>query len=134
MLSVFSILYFATVSGNSYSPCQDGDVKLQTDGTPFLFKDDRWFPICGHYFWDNNHGAKSFCKQLGYTEGWISETRLTYSEDSIRVGKCEEGEYLMSCTGDDNSYETGGSCSAGNDAGISIECAGQGERYASCHI
>merc|ERR1712110_962745 len=37
-------------SGNSYSPCQDGDVKLRTDGTPFLFKDDRWFPICGHYF------------------------------------------------------------------------------------
>ena len=132
MSSLSSI--FTTVSGESYSACQDGDVKLQSDGTPFLRKDDTWYPICGHYFWDNNHGATAFCNKLGYPEGWISETGLTYSEDSIRVGKCEEGEYLMDCTDGSNTYETGGSCSAGHEAGITITCAEQGERYSSCHI
>ena len=134
MLSVLSILHFTTASGSSYCPPQDGDVKLQTDGTPLLFKDYRWFPICGHYFWDNDHGATAFCKKLGYPEGTVHKTKQRYSEDSIRVGKCEEGEFLMACTDGSNSYETGGSCRAGERAGITITCAEQGERYASCHI
>ena len=134
MLSVFSILYFTTVSSDYYSSCQDGDVKLQTDGTPFLFMDDKWFPICGHYFWDNDHGATSFCNILGYPKGTVHKTKHRYSEDSIRVGKCEEGEYLMACTDGSNSYETGGDCSAGNEAGIIITCAEQGDRYSSCYI
>ena len=134
MLSVFSILYFTTVSSDYYSSCQDGDVNLQTDGTPYLFKDDKWFPICGHYFWDNDNGATAFCHKLGYPEGTVRETGHAYSEDSIRVGKCDEGEYLMACTDGSNSYETGGSCSAGNDAGIRITCAEQGGRYSSCHF
>ena len=41
---------------------------------------------------------------------------------------------MVGCTDGSNSYETGGSCSAGERAGITITCAEQGDRYASCHI
>ena len=125
---------FTAVSGESYSACQDGDVKLQPDGTPFLRKDDTWFPICGHYFWDNNHGATAFCNKLGYPKGTVHKTRHRYSENSIRVGKCKEGQYLMACTDGSNSYKTGGNCSAGKKAGIRITCDEQRERHSSCHI
>ena len=35
--------------------------------------DGKWRPICGHWFWDNNYGAKAFCKRLGYESGEFSD-------------------------------------------------------------
>ena len=24
-----------------------------------------WYPVCGHWFWDDEHGATTICKLLG---------------------------------------------------------------------
>ena len=32
------------------SICSNGDVSLKDDGTPLIFWDGQWSPICGHYF------------------------------------------------------------------------------------
>jgi hypothetical protein len=32
-------------------------------------KDGQWRPLTSHYFWDNNHGAKIVCENLGYGQG-----------------------------------------------------------------
>ena len=115
--------------------CQDGDVRLETDGSPFLFSNNKWSPICGHYFWNNNDGATAFCKKLGYPSGTLEIIRQTYSEDSIRVGECRAGEDLMACTGGCNEYETGNGCAKctqNQGVSVSIACADQGDIYSSC--
>ena len=50
----------------------NGDVKLEEDGTPLVFWDSQWIPICGHYFWDNQHGAELFCRKMGFESGLFS--------------------------------------------------------------
>ena len=80
-------------------------------------------PICGHYFWDNQNGAKLFCKKLGYDSGVLSgrNSGQKYGTDSFRIGKCENGdEWLTSgrggCRGGCNDYQGGGSCRNNNRA------------------
>ena len=116
-------------------PCQAGDVWLKKDGTPFLFWNDKWSPICGHWFWNNQNGALAFCKKLGYPSGILSRTKKTYDEDAIRIGKCRNGEELTACSEGCNEYKTGkgcANCAIGEKVGVSITCAGEIERYASC--
>ena len=91
-----------------------------------------WFPICGHWFWDDNHGATAFCRKLGYPSGIVSRTFHGYDEDSIKVGGCVPGDDLIDCTGGGNEYSTGGSCAFGNKCGVSITCSGLASRYSSC--
>ena len=93
------------------SACGNGDVKLEDDGTPLVLWEDVWSPICGHYFWDNQVGASIFCSKLGYEHGEQSHDGNSYSTDGFRIGKCEEGDDLASCTGGCNDYELGGQCS-----------------------
>ena len=31
-----------------------------------IFKDGDWHPLCGHYFWNDNHGVTTICRSLGY--------------------------------------------------------------------
>ena len=51
--------------------CSSGDVRLLDDGTPEYYLNGDWYPICGHYFWDNDHGATAFCRKLGSTSGLL---------------------------------------------------------------
>ena len=92
----------------------------------------KWFPICGHWFWDDNNGATAFCVKLGYPSGTAVRTFLGYNEESLKVGGCLPGENLTACTGGGNEYSTGGSCAPGHIAGVSITCSGQTDRYSSC--
>ena len=48
-----------------------GDVKLSSypKGRVSVFKSGQWGTLCGHMFWNNQHGAAMVCKQLGYSEG-----------------------------------------------------------------
>ena len=55
-------MYITILKDNDITACSDGDVKLEADGTPLIFWDKVWSPICGHYFWDNQYGAKKFCQ------------------------------------------------------------------------
>ena len=119
--------------------CADGDTKLDEDGIPYLFWDDVWSPICGHYFWNNQDGAKAFCKKLGFTGGVISEKNIQYKEDAIQVGKCNSGETIDSCKAQKNLYTNTESCEAGylydgKHIGLTISCNGHtaGSEIHSC--
>ena len=93
--------------------CSNGDVKLEQLGTPFIFWDNQWMPICGHYFWDNHEGATLFCRKMGYDSGsfWGKGYGFKYYIDSFRIGKCKSGDEWESCSGGCNDYQIGGSCS-----------------------
>ena len=104
-------------------------MKITHDGIPEFFWGSRFWPICGHWFWKNNYGAKSFCERLGYPDGHVIGEGLgmKYTKDAIRVGKCYEGEELESCTGGCNDKGVGNGCAkcaAGENVKISIRCKG----------
>ena len=108
--------------------CNNGDVKLQPDGTPKFYWNGKWSPICGHYFWNNQEGSISFCKKLGYVGGNLTKTKGTYEDDAITVGRCEANEDLESCSGGCNDKIIGNGCldcRAGKEVSIKIECDGQ---------
>ena len=100
-------------------------------------------PVCGHYFWNNQNGAKSFCKKLGYIDGTQNgfKSGQTYSEDAIRVGRCNPGEDLESCSNKCNDKELGNinekgcsNCAAGQPVKITITCDGhvQNTKASTC--
>ena len=45
-----------------------------------LTNDGSWAPICGHWFWDNNYGARLFCRQLGFNDGRYPKHLLADSQ------------------------------------------------------
>ena len=112
--------------------CKKGDVRLKRDGTPMIFWEEQWKPICGHYFWNNQNGAKLFCNRLGYDSAVLSKTSGRYLMDSLRIGQCENGDTLESCSGGCNDYQLGGSCSDNNPVSceakhggkFTVECSG----------
>lgn len=120
--------------------CSDGDVRLVDHGTPYIFWENQWSPICGHYFWNNQVGAKLFCQKLGYQTGTFSRgSGQTYSMDSFRIGQCNTGDTWESCTGGCNDYQSGGACSNGvkcdqtQRVKITIECnGGESIKTTSC--
>ena len=109
--------------------CSNGDVGLVNDGTPFIFWDSQWFPICGHYFWDNHVGSTLFCKKLGYESGNVhrAENEEKYAVDSFRVGFCNEDDEWENCRGGCNDYQAGGYCGNGD-----IKDRGNGNSGARC--
>ena len=114
--------------------CSYGDVKLEEDGTPFVFWGNEWIPICGHYFWDNIYGANLFCRKMGYESGLLSRrgSGEKYGVNSFRMGKCKSGDKWESCSGGCNDYQSGGTCNNNGRAHcdkdqavkVSIECIG----------
>jgi len=100
--------------------CKDGDVKLMTDGTPLVFWDGQFTPICGHWFWNNNYGATLFCKKLGYESGVKDIVRGKYGVKSVVLGTCREGRHsaIEYCTR--RHYL----CGANDRVSITITCDG----------
>ena len=96
--------------------CANGDVGQVDDGTPFIYWDSQWYPICGHYFWDNDVGSSLYCEKLGYSNGIVqrSETDEKYAIESFRLGLCNENDPLTSCSGGCNDYKAGGYCGSRN--------------------
>ena len=111
---------------------------MREEKYPEIWFNDKWSPICGHYFWNNNYGATLFCQELNstYTFGSVKNSGIPLASDGIRVGKCtSQDNSLSSCTGGCNDLQVGGQCS--NDPNgkcsigqggttIEIECVGQG--------
>ena len=100
------------------------------DGTPEFFWRAEWSPICGHWFWDNQNGARSFCQKLGYINGTQSGRGLghRYAKDAIRIGTCKTGEHLESCSEGCNDKGVGNGkcakCAAGEAVKITVTCDG----------
>ena len=117
--------------GSTGIECQDGDVKLNKDGTPLIFWDNLWSPLCGHYFWDNQYGAEKCCQKLGYPSGmhFGKPIQKTYPVDSFSVGTCLSEDKWPCCTGGENYFSAGrpalnGTCDKSNDQAIVIKCIG----------
>ena len=115
----------------------DACVKVEADGTPKVFWANAWRPICGHWFWDNNNGAKSVCQRIGYSNGVLSRTNGAYFEDAIRLGRCNSNEDLLSCSSGCRDKGIGNGCSScgrGNRVAIRIYCSGMvaGTEINSC--
>ena len=117
---------------------QEFTVQLREEKYPEILINEKWSPICGHYFWDNNYGATLFCQKLNstYHYGSVKNPVKSLESDGIRVGKCtKEDNDLSSCTGACNDFpQIGGQCSnsangkcgAGQGPTIEIECFIQG--------
>ena len=110
---------------------------MREEKYPEIRFNDKWSPICGHYFWDNNYGATLFCQKLNstYTFGSVKNTGIPLASDGIRVGECtSQDNTLSSCTGGCNDLQVGGQCSndpngkcsIGQGPTIEIECFRQG--------
>ena len=114
--------------------CYNGDVRLKDDGTPMIYWNHHWSPICGISFWDNDVGATLFCQKLGYGSGkaLYKITQNNYTEDSFRLGNCLVGDSLENCTGGSNDYRL--SCTKESGARMVISCLGSEgeERISSC--
>ena len=126
-------IFFTLVVGSDGDSFEwkNGDVKLNKDGTPFIFWDNLWSPLCGHYFWDNQYGADKFCQKLGYASGRHSGKPIprTYPVDSFNIGTCLETDEWPCCTGGENYFALGstltnGTCDKSNDEAILIACIG----------
>jgi hypothetical protein len=106
--------------------CGDYNVRMSNypRGVAEISMNGHWVPICGHFFWDNDEGATTFCKKLGYAAGIRHHTRQTFEVDSFEIGECGAGEALNACTLDNNYRSFTNWCSAGNAIGVEIECTG----------
>ena len=118
-------------------------MKIRKDGTAEFFWNGMFSPICGHWFWDNEYGAQSFCQTLGYTNGSIisggkySEPGDKYTVDAITIGKCYAGEELETCSGGCNDKAVGNGCAecaTGESVKMIINCEGhnKGTEASTC--
>ena len=96
-----------------------------------IYWNGKWAPICGHYFWDNDNGAKLFCQKLGLVNGKIKGKGSILTDDAIRIGGCSDSDnQLFGCTRGCNDLKVGdhcinngaGVCTKGQPAKVEIEC------------
>jgi len=77
-------------------------------GKPFIAEVlyyGKYYPICGHYFWDGkNEGPKTVCKYLGLSGGKWTNPNQAYDMDAMPVGGCKAGEPLYKCTAGGNAW------------------------------
>ena len=107
---------------------KDAEVRLHNHEDPEIYWNGKWTPICGHFFWDNDNGAKLFCQKLGLVNGKIKGKGSKLTDDAIRIGKCSDSDkHIISFLSSDGwgisasaGYgEVGISASAGYGGGIS---------------
>ena len=102
-----------------------------------------WSPICGHYFWNNNHGATLFCQKLNpeFKSGTLIRRHdKPLESDGIKIGGCFSDDHWPECTGGCNDFETGsscfeangGKCTAGEVSSMEIHCSIG--KYQNMHI
>ena len=110
----------------------NGDARLRGDdpldwSVPEVYQDGEWYPICGHFFWNNDNGAETICKWLGYAGGTQRNSGGVLEKDAIEVGACNAGERMHACTGGGNSYNVINPsnptwCEAGNQVKVEVKC------------
>ena len=128
------------VSGDVMAGDNDGNVvesiSAGTRFVPWVFDKDkgplRQYPICGHYTWDNNNAATTFCKKLGFEKGEgrhrHHRVRNKFKTDAMPVGRCRQGQELNKCNAGGNGWGNlgyrRGFCKAGKKIGVQFECSG----------
>jgi len=125
---------------NTHTPsaCGAGEVLKGTSSgqetsasrfVPWVSWNSEWYPICGHFLWDNQNAAIAFCKKLGFQSGVVHAMHGTYSKDAMPVGKCADNSAdLTACTHGGNAWGNldyrGGWCKAGHGVSVEFECSG----------
>ena len=87
-----------------------------------------YYPICRYSFDNNDIGATTFCKLLGFNKGRAIKTGKQYDKDAMLVGKCMAGEAITKCTGGNNYRYWGdlNTCKKGSPVGVEVECKDPG--------
>ena len=128
MIFISFLLTHSSSTYNSAVPPTQQRLALRDGKFPEVLLNGKWSPICGHWFWDNNHGADLFCQKLNptFTSGTIIKRRdKPLESDGIRIGKCLGGDQWLRCSGGCNDLGTGNGCaqcSAGQGASVEIHC------------
>ena len=128
MIFISFLLTHSSSTYNSAVPPPQQRLALRDGKFPEVFLNGKWSPICGHWFWDNNHGADLFCQKLDptFTSGTITKRRdKPLESDGIRIGKCLGGDQWLGCSGGCNDLGTGNGCAqcaAGQGASVEIHC------------
>ena len=103
---------------------------------PEVLYQGKYYPICGHYFWDNNNGATIVCKMLGFDTGSYKKRMGKYNVDAMPVGDCKPGEKLTQCTGGGNAWgnfdDRDGWCKKGTKIGVEVICKGDSSVCVVC--
>ena len=97
-------------------------MRLNNNELAEIYQNEKWMPICGHWFWNDNIGSKLFCQELGYQNGNIKQgsvKQFPLPEDGFRIGQCKANDIWPNCSGRKSS-----DCLSGAMAGIKIECTG----------
>jgi hypothetical protein len=95
----------------------------------YYTEDGKYYPICGHYFWDSNWGATLVCNVLGFQFGTCEATEVSYNIDAMPVGRCtpDIDFKLDACTGGGNDFGNfnyhDGWCRQGNNIGVRVVCS-----------
>jgi len=99
-------------------------VKGDEPFVPEVLFEGAYHPVCGLDFADNNEGASAICREVGFDYGGVvKRTNAVFDQDAVAIGKCREGESIVSCTGGGNHYqESIPSCASGQQIGVEITC------------
>ena len=97
MITIDTPGYTGHLKRNNLFILSEGSVRLGSDDIAEVYFNEKWVPICGHWFWDNNIGATLFCQKLGFESGIINE-RFELTNDGLRVGKCDSGDAWLQCS------------------------------------
>ena len=94
---------------------------------PEVLYQGNYYPICGHYFWDNNNGATIVCKMLGFDSGKHKKVGDAFNVDAMPVGNCKPGEELTKCTAGGNAWGNfdykNGYCKKGSSVSVEVICS-----------
>ena len=105
---------------------------------PEVLYEGNYYPICGHFFWDNDEGAKTVCNALGFASGTVQRIQTTYTVDAMWVGKCNAGEPLDKCTAGANAWGNFNYvfndlvCTKGSPVGLTVTCTGEYTVHHDC--
>ena len=135
-IEYLSITLYITFTTKIYSNTDSYKVRLNNNELAEIYQNEKWMPICGHWFWDNNKGASLFCQQLGYKIGIVKQESIARQvplpDDGFRIGECKTNDIWGQCTGGCNDQTIGGThcsdCRSGAMAGLKIECS-NGNHY-----
>lgn len=129
--------------------CVNGDVKVTAENEgalssvskgkkyiPWVYYSNTWYPICGHYFWDDDNGATKVCQGLGFSSGKKDKKKSpSYSKDAMPVGECRSGQSLTACTDGGNAWGNfawrNNDCRAGKNVRCLVKCYGGSNQQAS---
>ena len=109
----------------------DGEaVKSGVAFTPVIASGGTYYPICRHFFEDNNNGVIAVCKAFGFSSGMFAhKERVNEKLHAMQVGTCKVGEFkLDKCTGGGNHFGdlnvNNGHCHKGNWVVVEVTCSG----------